>query len=474
MTSTAAVRKAIKRLDGATRSRVVHRGPPGDDRRGSQGLAAHHRRGATVRTSSRATSRRSSSTLATYSCSHDDEIATVTADGGQRHRAWMAKARARAAMQVEWDLDAAEKGGYEDFMLKEIHEQPKAHPRDTLAVGCPARDGSSSRSSTWTRSRSPAIGRVFIIACGTSLPCGARRQASHRAVGAHPGRGRRVERVPLPGSDRGRRDARRGDHAVGRDGRHACRRARGTRARREGHRDHQRGRIAASRASPTAVIYTHAGPEIGVAATKTFTAQIAALNVLALKLAQAKGTLSQDEIEPGVGGARSDLPDDRRGDPRRRHEIHRRVRRAVHGLYSSLFLGRGIGVPMAMEGALKLKEISYIHAEAYPAGEMKHGPIALITEDVPVVVDRHARAHLREGREQHPGGARARGARSSPWPPLAIDDITTHAEHVLARAADERGAVGDTGQHPSAAPRVLHREASEAATWTSRGTSPSP
>ena len=133
------------------------------------------------------------------------------------------------------------------------------------------------------------------------------------------------------------------------------------------------------------VLYTHAGPEIGVAATKTFTSQIAALTVLALKLAQAKGTLSSDEGRLALGRA-VHHPRHRRGRYLQDLSALEECARQCVSATSSLFLGRGMGVPVAMEGALKLKEISYIHAEAYPAGEMKHGPIALITDEVPVVV----------------------------------------------------------------------------------------
>jgi glucosamine--fructose-6-phosphate aminotransferase (isomerizing) len=130
-------------------------------------------------------------------------------------------------------------------------------------------------------------------------------------------------------------------------------------------------------------VYTHAGPEIGVASTKAFTSQLVALHLLALYLAQARGTLSETEI--------------------RRHieellQIPQTIEQAIKASAATakvaerfynrtdfLFLGRGINYPIALEGALKLKEISYIHAEGYPAGEMKHGPIALIDERMPVV-----------------------------------------------------------------------------------------
>ncbi len=130
-------------------------------------------------------------------------------------------------------------------------------------------------------------------------------------------------------------------------------------------------------------VYTHAGPEIGVASTKAFTAQLVALNLLALYLAQARGTLAPDEAQQQIEGL-TQLPG------LLQHTL--RSDAAVAGIAKQfyrrsnfLYLGRGINYPIALEGALKLKEISYIHAEGYPAGEMKHGPIALIDENMPVV-----------------------------------------------------------------------------------------
>src|SRR5262249_2199111 len=132
------------------------------------------------------------------------------------------------------------------------------------------------------------------------------------------------------------------------------------------------------------VIYTHAGPEIGVASTKAFTTQLAALYLLGLQLAQSRGTMAKHEIERHVRELR-DVPD----------QINKLLDQSqgIAGLAEKfwryrnfLYLGRGVHYPVAMEGALKLKEISYIHAEGYPAGEMKHGPIALIDAEMPIIV----------------------------------------------------------------------------------------
>jgi glucosamine--fructose-6-phosphate aminotransferase (isomerizing) len=176
------------------------------------------------------------------------------------------------------------------------------------------------------------------------------------------------------------------------------------------------------------VLYTHAGPEIGVAATKTFTAQIAALTVLALKLSQAKGTLGTEQVER-LWGELMTVPD-----------VVEAVLEDLEGLAdvaelfanasSSLFLGRGVGVAVAMEGALKLKEISYIHAEAYAAGEMKHGPIALITDEVPVVVVA-TQGHTYEKVVSNIQEVRARGAQVVVIATAGDEDIRQQAEYVV-------------------------------------------
>jgi glucosamine--fructose-6-phosphate aminotransferase (isomerizing) len=132
-------------------------------------------------------------------------------------------------------------------------------------------------------------------------------------------------------------------------------------------------------------IYTHAGPEIGVASTKAFTAQLTALFLFALFLAQKRGTISSSESIALVD-ALSRIPGRIEEVLRQRDGECRQLARVFASASNFLFLGRGIHFPMALEGALKLKEISYIHAEGYPAGEMKHGPNALIDEALPVVV----------------------------------------------------------------------------------------
>jgi glucosamine--fructose-6-phosphate aminotransferase (isomerizing) len=176
------------------------------------------------------------------------------------------------------------------------------------------------------------------------------------------------------------------------------------------------------------VIYTHAGPEIGVAATKTFTAQIAALTVLALRLAQAKGALSEERVA-ALWDELAHIPDLVEAELEDLSAIDE-CALAFKDATSSLFLGRGSGVPVAMEGALKLKEISYIHAEAYAAGEMKHGPIALITPDIPVVVIA-TQGHTYEKVVSNIQEVRARGAQVVAVATAGDDEIAHHAEYVV-------------------------------------------
>ena len=159
-------------------------------------------------------------------------------------------------------------------------------------------------------------------------------------------------------------------------------------------------------------IYTHAGPEIGVASTKAFTSQLVALYLLALRLGQVRGVLSPEASKPHVD-ALLQLPQLLEQTLKLAPEIEEIAAR-FHIATDFLYLGRGINYPIALEGALKLKEISYIHAEGYPAGEMKHGPIALIDEQMPVVAHRAARPRVREDDRQHAGseGARRLGHRA--------------------------------------------------------------
>jgi glucosamine--fructose-6-phosphate aminotransferase (isomerizing) len=357
---------------------------------------------------------------------HDDEIAVVTAGDVTVYDADGAVVEEPELMTVEWNLDAAEKGGYEDFMLKEIHEQPKAL-RETLR-GRMGDDGTVQLSELMmTPEQVATVARVYIIACGTSYHAGLVAKNLIEAWARIP--------VEIDVSSEFRyRDPIVDDEtlvvAITQSGETADTLAGVREARERGAKVIAITNVVGSRVTRESdgVIYTHAGPEIGVAATKTFTAQIAALTVLALKLAQARGALSNDRIR-SVWEELLTIPDVVEAELQDLTAIEECAAQ-YKDVVSSLFIGRGVGVPIAMEGALKLKEISYIHAEAYASGEMKHGPIALITPQVPVV------AIATQGRTYEKvvsniQEVRARGAQVIVVATAGDDDIQRHAEHVL-------------------------------------------
>ncbi len=421
---SSAVARAVKRLRGSYALAIVHAGEPGTivAARQDSPLIIGAGEGETIIASD-------IPVVLDYTREvlvlEDGDVATVTAAGATVRDATGA-VREPERMHVEWDLDAAEKGGYETFMLKEIHEQPVAI-RNTLR-GRMGADGTIQLSElTLTEDEITAIERVFIIACGTS---------HHAAIIAKT----LIEqwaRIPVEvdvSSEFRYRDpivdARTLVVAITQSGETADTLAGVREARTNGAKAFSITNVVGSRVTRESdgVIYTHAGPEIGVAATKTFTAQIAALIVLALKLAQVKGTLGQSRIE-SIWEEVARLPEIVEAILGSNDEIEACAREYTD-VSSSLFLGRGIGVPVAMEGALKLKEISYIHAEAYPAGEMKHGPIALITEHVPVVVVA-VQGHTYEKVVSNMQEVRARGARVIAVATYGDDEIMKHAEHVL-------------------------------------------
>lgn len=355
---------------------------------------------------------------------HDQELADVRVDGITVYDLDLNQLEPEM-MTVEWDLSAAEKGGFEDFMLKEIFEQPTAL-RETLRERFV--DGHVQLSELdMTPEQIAGINRVFIIACGTSYNAGLVAKTLIESWARIP-----VEvqvssefRYGNPIID---------EHtlvvAITQSGETADTLAGVREARAHGAKAISITNVVGSRVTRESdgVIYTHAGPEIGVAATKTFTAQIMALNVLALRLAQANGNLSNDEIAR-IFDELGTLPGIVEEILASSNDIKACAAEYIHA-HSSLFLGRGIGVPIAMEGALKLKEISYIHAEAYAAGEMKHGPIALITDEVPVVGIATASAtydKIISNIEE----TRARAARVVLVATKGNTSAAKHAEHVL-------------------------------------------
>jgi glucosamine--fructose-6-phosphate aminotransferase (isomerizing) len=311
----------------------------------------------------------------------DGEIAIVTKSGAV-FTDFEGREIKKAPLHINWDPVMAEKAGYPHFMLKEIYEQPLA-VRETVLGRISAETGQVYlEEMKLDRETLRSINRVLVLACGTSWHSG--------LVGKF--LIEEMARVPVEvdyGSEfRYRRpiaDERTLVIAITQSGETADTLGALREAKRLGARSVAICNVVGSMATREAdgTVYTHAGPEIGVASTKAFTSQLVALHLFAILLGQARGTLPDATARQFIT-ALEQLPvaidQTLKLDP----EI-RALAERLHHHRDFLYLGRGINYPIALEGALKLKEISYIHAEGYPAGEMKHGPIALIDEDLPVV-----------------------------------------------------------------------------------------
>jgi glutamine---fructose-6-phosphate transaminase (isomerizing) len=285
------------------------------------------------------------------------------------------------SVHVEWDLEAAEKAGFEDFMLKEIFEQPDA-VRNTMR-GRVDKQGRVTLDEVHLTSDDIArIKKIVVVACGTSYHAGI---AAKHAI-------EHWTRIPVEldlASEFRYRDPVLDDTSlvigIAQSGETAD-----TLAAIRFAKEMNASVIAVTNVvgssitrDADAVIFTHAGPEIGVAATKTFLAQLVALNMLALYLAQERKSMTSEKISETIDALRA-LPDQIEEVLTVQDDVLRAAKRYA-GVRDVIFIGRGVGTAVALEGALKLKEISYIHAEGYPAGELKHGAIALIEPGVPVV-----------------------------------------------------------------------------------------
>jgi glutamine---fructose-6-phosphate transaminase (isomerizing) len=291
----------------------------------------------------------------------------------------------RAVQHITWDPIMAEKGGFKHFMQKEIFEQPRA-VRDTLTGRISLDSGKVFLDEMdITEQEFRNLESVKIIACGTSWHAGLAGKFMIE----------RLARLPVEvdyGSEFRYRDPivkpKTLAICISQSGETADTLAAQREAKQKGAKTlaicNVQGSMITREASGT--ILTHAGPEIGVASTKAFTGQLAALTLISLYLAQVRETVTNDcaknlmqELTRLPHKMETILQGDEAG-------IYENLARELFRFSDFLYLGRGIHYPMALEGALKLKEISYIHAEGYPAGEMKHGPNALIDENLPVVV----------------------------------------------------------------------------------------
>lgn len=330
-----------------------------------------------------------------------------------------------AVTHITWDMDVAEKGGYPDFMLKEIHEQPRVI-RDTLAGRLV-----NGRLEIDELGMSPEeldlIDRVYVIACGTSYHAGlvakeliegwARIPTEVEAASEFRYRNPIITPTTLV-------------VAVSQSGETADTLAAIRDARVKGARVFGITNVLGSPVARESdgVIYTKANKEIAVASTKSFLGQIVSLTLLALLLAQAKGKLKMNQIRL-LFRELADTAEQVEWILAHADEVNEAARACAEAR-SALFVGRGMGAAIAREGALKLKEISYLHAEAYPAGEMKHGPIALIDEGFPVIVVA-TKSPVYDKTVSNMQESKARGATIIAIATEGDEDIKAHADHVI-------------------------------------------
>jgi glucosamine--fructose-6-phosphate aminotransferase (isomerizing) len=314
---------------------------------------------------------------------NDDEIVVLRPEGVEFQTAAGAPVD-REVVEIDWDAEMAEKQGYETFMLKEIHEQADA-VAETIGERAARADGidlgeMGAVDDEFLR----GVRRIVVVACGTSYHAGLIGRYAIEAWARVP-----VEvdvaseyryRNPVVGP---------GDLVIGisQSGETADTLMAMRTARERGATVLAVTNLMGSQAARDAdgVLYTRAGLEIGVAATKTFVCQVAVMYLLALRIAELRGTLERDALERMITELKrlphaiAEMVEHGLGEIESIAEKHHRA-----GFF--LYLGRHVGLPVALEGALKLKEISYIATDAYAAGEMKHGPIALLDENTPVVV----------------------------------------------------------------------------------------
>ena len=355
-----------------------------------------------------------------------DSVEVLDSDGVRQER---------SVEEIDWDEETAEKGGFETFMLKEIHEQPSAladtiGDRTARGTGVDLADPG-----VLDESILAGLERVTIVSCGTSYHAGllgryAIEEWARMRVDVDVASEYRY-RNPIVTAD---------DLIVGitQSGETADTLAAMRIARARGGRVLALTNAMGSQATrdADAVLYTRAGLEVGVAATKTFVCQVAACYLLALRLAELRGTLAPERIAELVGNLR--------GLPQLVEELLARVQPEVEAIAQwcweapfFLYIGRQASMPIALEGALKLKEISYTSTDAYAAGEMKHGPIALLDEQTPVVCVATSSSVLAKV-EQNIQEVRARGAK--------VIAITTEGDTTIAPHADASIAVPATDE----------------------------
>jgi glucosamine--fructose-6-phosphate aminotransferase (isomerizing) len=311
----------------------------------------------------------------------DEEMAVITRHG-VTFTNFAGTEVSKATQRVMWDPVMAEKAGYRHFMLKEIHEQPRAAEETILGRLSLDTGNVFLEELNISETDLQSINRIAIVACGTSWHAGLVGKYIIEQLTGVP-----VE-VDYGSEFRYRQpivDSRTLTVVITQSGETADTRAALLEAKTRGARSLAICNVVGSMVTREAegTIYTHAGPEIGVASTKAFTSQLVALQLLGLYLAQVRNSVPTDTARKHIQNL-LELPKLLERTIKTSSKMEEIASR-LHARSDFLYLGRGINFPIALEGALKLKEISYIHAEGYPAGEMKHGPIALIDEQVPVV-----------------------------------------------------------------------------------------
>ena len=419
-----AVRQALKRLEGSFALAVLHQGDPG--------VVVGAKRDLPLVAGRSAGQNFVASDFAAFLdrtkdgvILEDDQVVVVTPE-----RLEVTDLDGRPVEsyehQVDWDLSAAEKGGYEHFMLKEMHEQPLAI-KQTLEGRTDPAGRLLLDELRMSEDELREVDKVFVVACGTAYHSGlvAKYAIEHWT--------RLPVEIEIASEFRYRDpvlDRNTLVIAISQSGETADTLGAVRYARR------QRARVltvcntvgASIPRESDAVLYTRAGPEVCVAATKTFATQLAAMYLVALYLAQVRGTMFTDEVAAVVRELER-IPGKVELCLERSEQV-RKVAEAYKDARDWLFLGRHVGYPMALEGALKLKEISYLHAEGYPAAELKHGPIALVEDGTPVVVV-HPSSHVYAKMLTNIQEVAARGAAILAIAEDGDREVAAHATHVL-------------------------------------------
>ena len=357
----------------------------------------------------------------------DEEVARISLSSGLKIRTIKNHKVTPVITELEMALESIEKGGYEHFMLKEIHEQPKSiadclRGRLRLSHGTIRMAGIDDHEDMWRDAK-----RLIIVACGTSwhaglvaeymfedfvrIPVEVEYASEFRYRNPVLGEGDILIAISQSGETADtlaaiRMAKERGAHVFG-----ICNVV-GSSISRESHSG----------------AYTHAGPEIGVASTKAFTAQLTVLALVAMRVGELRGSIDPNLLHRLMVGLEG-IPEKVDALLKKEDDI-RKIAEAYKDAPNALFLGRGYNFPVALEGALKLKEISYIHAEGYPAAEMKHGPIALIDENMPVFIvatqDAHYEKVLSNIQE-----VKARGGRIIAVVTAGDTEVANMADHTI-------------------------------------------